>query len=148
MEDFPRDEGDRAGLADSDLAVTERPEETHGTGNRAIIRCSICRKRTWLNTAHFIEEPPGVPEPRQSWTLCKRCYTELMTEMERSPVLSPLRLRIAIGIVASERSPDVYAPRRQPFSDRTWLVVMAWGFGIAMVLHLILIVMLAYIASH
>ena len=68
--------------------------------------------------------------------------------MRRSPVLSPLRLRIAIGIVASERSPHIYAPRHQPLSDRTWIAVIAWGFAIAMVLHLILIVMLAFVAGH
>jgi hypothetical protein len=101
-----------------------------------------------LNTAYLIEEPPGVPDPRQSWTLCKRCHAALLVEMERSPVLSPLRLRIAMGIVAAERSPDVYAPTRAPISDRTWIVVMAWGFAIAMVLHLAIIVMLAYFAGH
>jgi hypothetical protein len=54
-----------------------------------------------------------------------------------------------MGLVAAERSPQAYyvAPRRQ-LSDRTWIVVLAWGFGIAMILHLILIVMLAYVAGH
>lgn len=90
----------------------------------------------------------GVPEPRQAWALCKRCHKSLLIEMRRSPVLSPLRLRIAIGMVASERSPHIYAPRHQPLSDRTWIAVIAWGFAIAMVLHLILIVMLAFVAGH
>jgi hypothetical protein len=68
--------------------------------------------------------------------------------MHRSPVRSPLRLRIAMGIVAAERSPYVYAPTHKQFSDRTWIVVMAWGFGIAMLLHLVLVVMLAFVAGH
>jgi hypothetical protein len=94
-------------------------------------------------------EPEGVPEPRQQWTLCKRCHEALLVQMRRSPVRTPLRLRIAMGLVAAERSPQAYyvAPRRQ-LSDRTWIVVLAWGFGIAMILHLILIVMLAYVAGH
>ena len=29
-----------------------------------------------------------------------------------------------------------------------WIIVMAWGFGIAMLLHLVLIVMLAFVAGH
>jgi hypothetical protein len=95
-----------------------------------------------------LEEPPGVPEPRQTWMLCKRCYAALQVEMQRSPVLSPLRLRIAIGIVAADRSPDAYAPSRPPMTDRSWIVIMAWGFAIAMMLHLVLIVMLAYVAGH
>lgn len=145
MKDIHRDEGDRAG---GNLALSDRQERPQGVGRRSIIRCSVCQKRTWLNTAYLIEEPPGVPDPRQSWTLCKRCHAALLVEMERSPVLSPLRLRIAMGIVAAERSPDVYAPTRAPISDRTWIVVMAWGFAIAMVLHLAIIVMLAYFAGH
>lgn len=92
-------------------------------------------------------EPEGVPEPRQSWVLCQRCYGELIAEMRRSPVRTPLRLRIAMGIVASERWPQSSA-RRSPFllNDHTWITLMAWGFVIAMLLHLALIVMLAFIA--
>jgi len=104
-------------------------------------------RRTWFNGTHLME-PVGVPEPRQSWTLCKRCHQSLLLEMHRSPVRSPLRLRIAMGIVAAERSPYVYAPTHKPLSDRTWILVMAWGFAIAMLLHLVLIVMLAFVAGH
>jgi hypothetical protein len=68
--------------------------------------------------------------------------------MERSPILSPLRLRIAMGIVAADRSPYVYAPSHKPISDRTWIIIMAWGFGIAMLLHLVLVVMLAFVSGH
>ena len=31
---------------------------------------------------------------------------------------------------------------------RHWIVIIAWLFGIAMLLHLVLVVMLAYIAGH
>jgi hypothetical protein len=133
------------GQIGSPSAVATRRAELRKA--RAAVRCSICARRAWLNATHLIE-PLGVPEPRQSWTLCKRCHTELLAEMERSPVLSPLRLRIAMGIVAAERSPYVYAPTHKPISDRTWIIVMAWGFGIAMLLHLVLIVMLAFVAGH
>ena len=122
-------------------------EEMHETGKRGSARCSICQRRILFNATYLIE-PLGVPEPRQSWTLCKRCHQLLLVEMERSPVLSPLRLRIAMGIVAAERSPYVYAPTHKPLSDRNWIVIIAWLFGIAMLLHLMLIVMLAYIAGH
>ena len=135
------------GKTRSESAEAARQDELRKPNKKSIVRCSICTRRTWLKTTHLVE-PVGVPEPRQSWALCKRCHQSLLVEMRRSPVLSPLRLRIAIGIVASERSPHVYAPRHQPLSDRTWIVVIAWGFAIAMVLHLILIVMLAFVAGH
>jgi hypothetical protein len=111
------------------------------------MRCSICERRMRY---HFIPliEPEDVPGPRQEWTLCKRCHQELLVQLRLSPVRSSLRLRIAMGLVASERSPYAYAPSRKPLTDRSWIIIMAWGFGIAMVLHLILIVMLATIAGH
>jgi hypothetical protein len=133
------------GELDSSSAIATRRAELRKA--RPPVRCSICMRRTWLNATHLIE-PLGVPEPRQSWTLCKRCHTVLLVEMERSPILSPLRLRIAMGIVAADRSPYVYAPSHKPISDRTWIIVMAWGFGIAMLLHLVLIVMLAFVSGH
>jgi hypothetical protein len=80
--------------------------------------------------------------------LCKRCHEELLDQLRLSPVQTPLRLRIAIGLVAAERSPYAYAPRRKPLTDRSWIIIMAWGFGIAMLLHLLLIVMLATMAGH
>ena len=107
-------------------------------------RCSICMHRTWFNAMHLME-PEGVPEPRQSWTLCQSCYRRLLVEMRRSPVRSPLRLRIAMGIVAAERWPKAYH-RPRPYSpERKWIVVMIWAFFITMILHLALIVILAYL---
>ena len=123
------------------------PEELQQAERKGSAHCSICTRRIWSDGTYLVE-PLGVPEPRQSWTLCKRCHTLLLAEMERSPVLSPLRLRIAMGIVAADRSPYVYAPTHKPLSDRNWIVIIAWLFGIAMILHLALIVMLAYIAGH
>lgn len=106
-------------------------------------RCSICTTRVWVNPVHLME-PDGVPEPRLSWTLCRPCYRALISEMRRSPVRSPLRLRIAMGIVASERWPQAYPTRMSTFvSDRRWILFIAGGFIVAMIVHLALIVMVA-----
>jgi hypothetical protein len=132
-------------------------EATHGNGSVVAIRhdrprgprkgmmhrCSICTSRIWFNPVHLME-PEGVPEPRLSWTLCRPCYRALLTELHRSPVRSPLRLRVAIGLVASERWPQAYSSRMRTFvSDRRWLVFIAVGFIVAILLHLVLIVMVA-----
>ena len=107
--------------------------------------CSICTNRIWFDAVPLIE-PEGVPEPRTSWTLCQDCYRSLVVEMRRSPVRSPLRLRIAMGIVASERWPLSYSPDNTAATDRRWILFIAWGFVIAMLIHLALIVMIALIA--
>ncbi|HJT56204.1 MAG TPA: hypothetical protein VJ761_06905 [Ktedonobacteraceae bacterium] len=114
---------------------------------RIVTRCSICDHRTWFNAIPIIE-PPGVPDSRREWTLCTECHAALLDEMRRSPIRSPLRLRIAMGLVAAERSPKAEQRSENAMSDQRWIVVLAWGFGIAMILHLILIVMLAYVAGH
>lgn len=106
-------------------------------------RCSVCTSSIWLNPIHLME-PEGVPEPRLTWTLCQPCYRALHAEMRRSPVRSPLRLRIAMGLVASERWPQAYPTRVRNFvSDRRWIVFIGAGIFIAMILHLVLIVMIA-----
>ena len=128
-------------------AVTLERDNSRRQGKRGSTRCSICKRRTWFNAIPLIE-PEEVPDPRQQWTLCKRCHQALLVQMRLSPIRTPLRLRIAIGLVAAERSPYIYAPTRKPLSDRSWIIIMAWGFGIAMVLHLVLIVMLAVVAGH
>jgi hypothetical protein len=135
------------GQPDNSTASFAVPEDPQKAGEKASARCSICTRRAGPRATYLIE-PLGVPEPRRSWTLCKRCSELLLIEMERSPVLSPLRLRIAMGIVAADRSPYVYAPSHKPLSDRNWIIIIAWLFGIAMLLHLALVVMLAYIAGH
>jgi len=89
-------------------------------------------------------EPEGVPEPRLVWTFCKPCYSALLNEMRVSPVRSPLRLRIAVGMVASERWPQAYPTRvRLYISDRRWFVFIMVGLIIAMLVHLALIVAIA-----
>lgn len=128
-----------------DPAVAAQRENTRRRRKRTIPHCAICTRRTWLD-AIFLMEPVGVPEPRRSWILCKRCHADLLLEMRRSPVRSPLRLRIAMGIVAAERSPQAYGRSRTVLSDHAWILVIGWGFAIAMLLHLVLIVMLAFVA--
>jgi hypothetical protein len=108
-------------------------------------RCSICARRTWFDPI-FLMEPEGAPEPRHSWILCKDCYGVLLSEMRRSPVRSPLRLRVAIGIVASERWDQAYPGSHTLYSDRRLVLFIAWGFVTFMLIHLMLIVMLAYVA--
>ena len=134
-------------IRDGDPTAALQRNKPHRSRKHIIIRCSICERRMWYNFIPLIE-PEDVPEPRQEWTLCKRCHQELQVQLRLSPVRTPLRLRIAMGLVASERSPYAYAPTRKPLTDRSWIIIMAWGFGIAMLLHLLLIVMLATVAGH
>jgi hypothetical protein len=109
------------------------------------VRCSICYRRIW-NSPLLLREPDGAPEPQHVWTLCKTCHDAVQTQLTRSPLRSPLRVRVAIGLVAAERWPRArrYTGER---SDRIWTVVLFWGFLGVMFFHLAIIVMLAEILN-
>ena len=105
-------------------------------------RCSVCHRRLGNDIA-YLDETGDVPEPRQSWMLCPTCNAAVRAEMERSPVQGPLRVRIAVGLVAAERSPDAVRRIRTGLRDDAWLPLLFWGFGIVMLLHLIVIALVA-----
>jgi hypothetical protein len=136
-----KEEGSRSGA----VAVSDR-ESARRAKNRTPERCSICSGRLKSGSVPLME-PVGVPEPRRSWILCNDCYQSLLIEMRRSPVRTPLRLRIAMGIVASERWPKSYSSSRSILNDRKLLLFIAWGFVVAMLFHLVLIVMIATVAK-
>lgn len=128
-------------MRSGESVVAVRHDETRKRRSRAY--CSICTSRIWFNRVRVVE-PEGVPEPRLSWILCKQCNAALVTELDRSPINSPLRLRISMGLVASERWPHAYTTRvREYVNDRRWIIFMAVAFITAMILHLVLIVMIA-----
>lgn len=131
----------------SATAIVVTPENFRRLKKRTNARCSICNHRTWFDAVPVME-PEGVPVPRLSWILCNTCYQALLIEMRRSPIRTHLRLRISIGLVASERWHKAYPTTlRTVISDRRLIVFMACGFIVAMLLHLVLIVMIAYIAK-
>jgi hypothetical protein len=107
--------------------------------------CSICSSSIWFDAVHLME-PEDAPEPRHSWVLCRECYQALVIEMRRSPVRSPLRLRIAMGIVAADRWPQSSSSTCSLLDDRRKVAFIVWAFFIAMLVHLALIVAIAMIA--
>ncbi len=126
-----------------DRVLVVQEDVSHKPKKRSVAYCSICNNRIWFSPIR-IREPEGVPPPRLDWVLCKECHGALLYEVRRSPVRSPLRLRIAVGIVAAERWPHGYPTRTQQLaSDRRLFLFMAISFIVAMVLHLALIVIIA-----
>jgi hypothetical protein len=108
------------------------------------IRCSICMSFIWLHPI-ALKEPAEAPEPRQEWVLCKSCHTEVLMEMHRSSIRSSARLRISVGLVASERSPkayhmDTYIHEQQEFQrEFAWVMRLLILFAL---LHAVILVIL------
>ncbi len=109
------------------------------------LRCSICARRLG-DTLTYLEETGDVPEPRQSWLLCEACNSAVKEQMARAPVYSPMRLRVAIGIVSTERSPAARRARRGQLSDAGWIKLLFIAFIGGLIAHLIVIVIIAGLA--
>jgi len=92
-----------------------------------------------------LKEPVGAPEPRQEWVLCKPCQQALLVEMSRSSIYSPVRLRIAMGLVAAERSPKAYhvsTPLREQQVFQREFAWVVWLLVLFALLHLVILVIL------
>jgi hypothetical protein len=70
-------------------------------------RCDICARRTAQRMYDLYEhlDPRVSPLACRSWRLCEECAAAVKTEVERAALRTPLRVRIAVGIVAAERRP-------------------------------------------
>lgn len=99
------------------------------TGQRGrwykLVRCSICTSLIWFHPV-ALKESVEAPEPRQEWVLCKPCHEALLVEMRRSSIRSPARLRIAVGLVAAERSPMAYSVSTHIREQREFQREFAW----------------------
>ena len=108
------------------------------------IRCSICTSFIWFHPI-ALKEPVGAPEPRQEWVLCKPCHEALLVEMRRASLPSPVRLRIAMGLVAAERSPTAYQLSTSMREQRAFQREFAWVIWVMILftlLHLVIFVIL------
>lgn len=125
----------------NDVIVAPKRETAHKIRWCRPVRCSICKSGIWLSPIE-LKEPLGTPEPRRSWVLCKSCHAALLVEIRRSPIRTPLRLRIALGLVAAERSPVAYGTSTH-VRDQRRIIGIAVILFLAMILHLTIIVALA-----
>jgi hypothetical protein len=107
------------------------------------LRCDICSRRL-KHSLFFVEETGDVPPPRRSWVLCRACNEAVHWQMELSPVQSPVRLRVAIGLVSTTRTPAARRARFGQLSDESWVKVFLWLLPITMLVHLAVIVAIAF----
>ena len=106
------------------------------------LRCAICERKLGANIC-YLEETGDVPPPRQSWMLCTACNEAVKEQMALNPVQSPVRLRVAIGVVSTERTPAARRAHLGQLTDKSWFKLLFWGAIITMLVHLALIVALA-----
>lgn len=126
-----------------DDAVSTVPSPAKQSGGRESLRCEICARRLG-KSLFFVEETGDVPPPRRSWVLCQSCNEAVHAQMELAPVQSAVRLRVAVGLVATIRTPSARRARLGQLSDQTWTKVFLWLLPITMIIHLAIIVIIAF----
>jgi hypothetical protein len=136
-------EGKASDIMRPENDVTDSTRRKAGQNRRWYkpIRCSICTSFIWFRPI-VLKEQIGAPEPLQEWILCKPCHVALLVEMRRSTIRSSVHLRIAIGLVAAERSPTTYHLSRQ---QQVFQREFAWAMRLMILfalLHLVILLIL------
>lgn len=124
-------------MPENDIAATLKRKTEQRKWYKPV-RCSVCMGFIWFHPT-VLAEPAVESEPGRSWVLCKPCYKLFLAEINRSSIRSPARLRIALGLVAAERSPSAYNPERNAEREFAWAMWFLAFFGL---LHLVLLALL------
>lgn len=123
-------------------------------------RCDVCGQPLGAHGYYVCEEPEAIvaleaPDPPREWTLCRECSEAVSRRVERMTLPTPRRLRVAVGLVASERStPEAIRARapdaaREQRADRRSVRLLIWIFAIFFVVHaLAFVVVMVVVAPH
>lgn len=102
-------------------------------------------------TQWYLEESDDEHESSRSWLLCTPCHDVVQQELKRADLRTPLRLSVAIGVVASEHASRQCADRLRfwdHLDDRSLERLLLGSFMAVFVVHaLAFILVTAYIAS-
>ena len=115
-------------------------------------RCDVCGQPLGAHGYYLQEDPEAPdalesPEPPQGWTLCRECSEAVWRHVEHMALPAPRRLRIAVGLVASERAtpeairaraPDAARDRR---ADRRMEHALIWLFAIFFLVHALVFIL-------
>ena len=71
---------------------------------RASEHCAICTRRASV-PMYALHEPREFSGEHRSWLVCGDCVAAVVTEVQRAALRTPLRIRIAAGMVAAQRRP-------------------------------------------
>jgi hypothetical protein len=114
------------------------------------IHCAICDRRSNGPLYRVVESIPLDDDPR-SWLLCADCAAAVRHEVERADLRTPLRVRIAVGIVALQLQarPQYHfwnAQFWEELDDAAETRIMEWFiFGLVIFKTLFIVLVIVYI---
>ena len=107
-------------------------------------RCAICKRRLMMRS-FCLEEPADQLEPRLNWVLCGTCVHEISCRLARVSPRNPLRVRVAVAVVASERAPAQRPTLEERIDEKVLDHFFPVVLGIALFLHVILAIFIGIV---
>jgi len=111
-------------------------------------RCNICH-RPLRGARFYYEDADEAPAPRRGWTLCGDCSDAVAAQLGGLAAGAPLRLRVALGVVAAERAlPEAERVAVGRSSERrfnTALIATVWA---AFIVHAAAFVAIVVVIAH
>lgn len=105
--------------------------------------CAICERRLG-KLRHRLEEASvseaDVATSSQSWLLCHSCFDAVQQQLASAPVRSPLRIHVAVGMVASERTPAARRAHWDNLGDRLFEHILPITIALAVFVHLVTLI--------
>ncbi|HEU5438559.1 MAG TPA: hypothetical protein VFU88_04650 [Ktedonobacterales bacterium] len=111
-------------------------------------RCDVCGQQL-RPRAFYLEEDADLPDPRQAWTVCSVCEEDIRRRLEQAPLQTVHRVRVAVGLVASERAgtsalrarvPDLDGDQR---ADRRMERLLITFFLVCFAVHALVFILIA-----
>lgn len=108
------------------------------------MRCAVCGEQESVEWFEF--QGDDLSEPR-TWVVCASCAQAVRQEIERARLRTPIRVRVAIAMVASERaqSTERIEALERP-DDRVERLLIATVLAAFLVHALAFVVVIAFIA--
>ncbi len=111
-------------------------------------RCDLCNRR-FAGPRFYYQEAVEAPEPRLSWTVCDACSAAVGDELARLKSGSPLRLRVALGVVAGARgAPAEELTAAAESEEHTFTRIVLWTVWAAFLVHALAFVAIVTVVAH
>lgn len=110
--------------------------------------CDVCGQQL-RPRAFYLEEDTDLPDPRQSWTICSVCEEEIRRRLAQAPLQTAHRVRVAVGLVASERAGTgalrarVPTPDGDELADRRMERLLITFFLVCFAVHALVFILIA-----
>jgi hypothetical protein len=105
-------------------------------------RCAICECRLRRDKANLLVDAEELGTERQFWYLCYPCFAAVEEVVAHSTTRSAFRVRIAVGIVAADRSPSI---RHEDMAERLFSYLLPATIASVVVIHIVVFLLIAMI---